>query len=101
MCAAVCSVCRGVYCLRRRISSALCPSGGRLPFSTASVAEAVPALVSSFVRTVKQFDNNKQIVALAELVEKRFVGCSGNAMHPHGITDSLDIYRRLSVVLYL
>ena len=44
----------------------------RLPFSATGMVEAVPALLTSFVRTVKQFDNNKQIVALAEMVERRY-----------------------------
>jgi len=49
----------------------------RLPnFNASDVAEKVPALLSSFVRTVKQFDNNKQIVYLADMVEKKYLGNS-------------------------
>ena len=48
--------------------------GIKLPFSASDVTEAVPALLSSFVRTVKQFENNKQIVSIADIVERRCLG---------------------------
>ncbi|KAF2357408.1 hypothetical protein FHG87_011842, partial [Trinorchestia longiramus] len=35
------------------------------------MVEAVPTILTNFVRNVRQFENNKQIVYLAELVEKR------------------------------
>ncbi|XP_018027993.1 uncharacterized protein LOC108683211 [Hyalella azteca] len=35
------------------------------------MVEAMPAMLTNFVRNVRQFENNKQIAYLAELVEKR------------------------------